>query len=431
MDVFASRRMGAILLLGFASGLPLYLTNRDLQAWMTMEGVSLGTIGLFALVGTPYSLKFIWAPLLDALPFPFLGRRRGWLLVTQVVLVAAIAWMATHDPKTSLKLVAINALVIAFFSATQDIAFDAYKIDVLEERELGTGAALGVLGYRVAMLVTGGLGFILADRAGWPAAYLLMAALMGIGIVGTLLAPEAPMRGRGPGLGEAIVMPFMDFVRRTKAWAIPILSFVVLYKLGDAALNNMATPFLLKAGFTQSQIGGVQGVMGLAATMVGVVVGGATQARIGLVRSLWVFGILQSAVNVSYYLLSLHPGNTPLMVSAVVLENFFQGTGTAALVAYMMSLSSPRFSATQYALLSSFMAFGRDWLTAPAGKLAEATGWPTFFLLTVAMAVPGILLLPVVAPWNARHVRGSTAHVTADETIGGLGESEDVAPNQR
>jgi PAT family beta-lactamase induction signal transducer AmpG len=226
-------------------------------------------------------------------------------------------------------------------------------------------------------------------------------------------------------------LPFVDFVQRTRIYAVPILLFIVLYKLGDAALNNMATPFLLKAGFTQTQIGAVQGVMGLAATIVGVIVGGAVQARIGLVRALWIFGVLQSAVNVTYWLLSTHPGNHTLMVSAVVLENFFQGMGTAALVAYLMSLSSPRFAATQYALLSSFMAFGRDWLTAPAGKLAEQVGWPGFFLRTMAMAVPGLLLLPFVAPWNAERVRGAAASATADDTVGGLGESADVAPEQR
>jgi PAT family beta-lactamase induction signal transducer AmpG len=430
-EIFASRKMAAIVLLGFASGLPYYLTNKDLQAWMTLEGVSLETIGYFSLVAWPYTFKFLWAPLVDALPFPFLGRRRGWLLVTQGALLLAIGWMATHDPRTGLQLVAINAIVIAFFSATQDIAFDAYKIDVLREEELGTGAAVGVLGYRVALLVTGGLAFMLADRSGWKATYVVMALLMLVGLAGTLMAPETRVRVKRPNLAEAVGLPFVDFVRRAGAFAVPILAFIVLFKLGDAALNNMATPFLLKAGFTQTEIGGVQGVMGLAATMVGVVVGGAAQARIGLVRCLWIFGILQSAVNLGYWVLSNNPGNHGLMVFVVVLENFFQGTATAALVAYLMSLSTPRFAATQYALLSSFMAFGRDWLTAPAGKLAEVVGWPQFFLLTIAMAIPGILLLPVVAPWNALRVRGAATSATSDDTVGGLGESADIAPEQR
>jgi len=430
-QVFASRKMAVILLLGFASGLPLYLTTKDLQAWMTLENVDLKTIGYVSLLSWPYTFKFLWSPLVDAFPIPFLGRRRGWLIATQVGLLLAIGWMGTHDPRTALHLVAVNAIAIAFFSATQDIAFDAYKIDVLREEERGAGAALGVLGYRAALIVVGGLGFIMADHVGWQWVYVMMAALMVLGIIGTLLAPEPKRVVAQPSLGQAIVFPFVDFWRRAGVYAVPILLFIVLYKLGDAALNNMSTSFLLKNGFTQTDIGTVQGVIGLAATIVGVVAGGAAQARIGLVRSLWIFGLLQSLVNASYYFLALHPGNRPLMFSAVVLENFFQGTGTAALVAYMMSLSTPRFSATQYALLSSFYGFGRDFLAAPAGKLAESTGWPSFFLLTLAMAVPGLLLLPIVAPWNGAHPRAAIADVDADETVGGRGETEDIAGGPR
>jgi PAT family beta-lactamase induction signal transducer AmpG len=334
--------------------------------------------------------------------------------------------MGTHDPRTALHMVAVNAIAIAFFSATQDIAFDAYKIDVLREEERGAGAAIGVLGYRVALLVVGGLGFILADHVGWKWVYVMMGGLMVVGMIGTLMAPEPPIAAARPNLGQAIVYPFVDFWRRAGALAVPILLFIVLYKLGDAALNNMSTTFLLKNGFTQTDIGAVQGVIGLAATIVGVLAGGAVQARIGLVRSLWALGLLQSLVNVSYYFLALHAGNRPLMLTAVVLENFFQGTGTAALVAYMMSLATPRFSATQYALLSSFYGFGRDFLAAPAGKLAEHTGWPEFFLLTLVMAIPGLLLLPVVAPWNAEHPRAAVADVDAGETVGGRGETEDI-----
>jgi PAT family beta-lactamase induction signal transducer AmpG len=275
------------------------------------------------------------------------------------------------------------------------------------------------------------VGFILADRVGWRGVYLLMALLMVLGIIGTLMAPEPRRAAAVPGLGQAIALPFVDFWRRAGMYALPILLFIVLYKLGDAALNNMSTAFLLKNGFTQTDIGEVQGVIGLAATIVGVIAGGAAQARFGLVRSLWVFGVLQSLVNVSYHVLALHPGNHPLMFTAVVLENFFQGTGTAALVAFMMSLANPRFSATQFALLSSFYGFGRDFLAAPAGKLAEHTGWPAFFLLTLAMAVPGLLLLFFVAPWGAAHPRGAVAAVTSDETVGGRGETADLGSGGR
>lgn len=424
-QVFASRKMAAILLLGFASGLPLYLTQKDLQAWMTLEHVDLKTIGYVSLLSWPYTFKWLWSPLVDAFPLPFLGRRRGWLIATQVGLLLGIAWMGTHDPRTALHMVAINAIAVAFFSATQDIAFDAYKIDVLREEERGAGAAIGVLGYRIALLVVGGLGFIMADHVGWKWVYVMMGALMVFGMIGTILAPEPRGMAARPNLGQAIVYPFVDFWKRAGAFALPILLFIVLYKLGDAALNNMSTAFLLKNGFTQTDIGAVQGVIGLAATIVGVLAGGAAQARIGIVRSLWIFGLLQSLVNVSYYFLAQNPGNHPLMFSAIVLENFFQGTGTAALVAYMMSLCTPRFSATQYALLSSFYGFGRDFLAAPAGKLAEQTGWPHFFLLTLAMAIPGLLLLPVIAPWNREHPRAAVA-AGIDEPIGGRGETEDL-----
>lgn len=429
-EVFASRKMFAILLLGFASGLPFYLTSKDLQAWMQLEHVDLKTIGYVSLLAWPYTFKFLWSPLIDSLPIPVLGRRRGWLIATQIGLLAAIALMSTHDPRTGLRLVAINAIAIAFFSATQDIAFDAYKIDVLRQEELGAGAAIGVLGYRVAMLVTGGVGFILADQLGWRAVYAMMAVLMAVGIAGTLMAPEPPRVARRPGIAEAVVIPFVDFVRRSRAYAVPILLFIVLYKLGDAVLNNMSVPFLMTAGFTQARIGEVQGVLGLAATIVGVVAGGAGQARLGLVRSLWVFGILQSIVNLTYFELAHHPGNDALMVSAVILENFFQGTGTAALVAYMMSLARPLYAATQYALLSSFMAFGRDFLAAPAGRLATHVGWPAFFLYTLGLALPGLLLLPLVAPWNADHARAAATEHLADETIGGRGETEDVGSGE-
>jgi MFS transporter, PAT family, beta-lactamase induction signal transducer AmpG len=409
LRVFGQPKMMAILVLGFASGLPLYLTSKALQAWMTVEKVDLTTIGFFAMVSWPYTFKFLWSPLIDRYAPPFLGRRRGWLLITQVGLGLAIASMALFDPQRSARGLALAAVFVAFFSATQDIAFDAYKIDVLDERERGAGASVGVLGYRIALLATGSLAFVLADRMPWPTVYLLMALLILPGIVAALAAPEPARPVRPPAsLRDAIVLPFQDFFGRAgPGTAIAILVFIVLYKLGDAMLNLMATPFLLQAGFSQTAIGAVQGGLGLLATIVGVLAGGAALAKLGLNRSLWVFGVLQSGVNVVYYALSLHLGSHSLLVGAVVAENFFQGMGTAALVAFMMALSSPRFAAAQYALLSSFYAFGRDWLASPSGKLAEVAGWPTFFLITIAAAIPGLLLLPLFAPWNGDEPRGA------------------------
>jgi PAT family beta-lactamase induction signal transducer AmpG len=435
LRVFGQPKMAAILFLGFASGLPLYLTSKTLQAWMTQEKVDLTTIGLFGLVGAPYTFKFIWSPLIDRYSPGFLGRRRGWLIITQVGLLLAIAAMSLQDPQRSLQWLAVAAVAVAFFSATQDIAFDAYKIDVLDEPERGPGASIGVLGYRIALLVTGSAAFVMADHMPWARVYLLIAGLMLIGVVATLRAPEPKVPVRRPAsLADAVVHPFVDFFNRTGPLnGMVILAFIVLYKLGDAMLNLMATPFLLKSGFSQTSIGTVQGGLGLLATIVGVLAGGAGLARLGVNRSILLFGILQSGVNVTYYFLSLNPGSHSLMVGAVIAENFFQGMGTAALVAFMMSLSSPRFAATQYALLSSFYAFGRDWLAAPSGALAESTGWPTFFLITIAAAVPGLLLIPLFAPQTRREPRGAAQIAPDDVDAAGIGrgETEDTSSTQR
>lgn len=398
--------MAALLLLGFSSGLPLYLTSKTLQAWMTVEDVNLTAIGLFSLVGLPYSLKFLWSPLLDRYVPPFLGRRRGWLVLTQIALFLAIAAMALQNPAQALQLLAINALIVAFFSATQDIAVDAYRTDVLEEREMGAGAAVYVLGYRVALLATGALALILADRIPWPAVYLLMSVLMGVGLVTAIWAPEPTLRDRPPGsLSEAVRLPFQEFFQRS-GWlqGVLILVFIVLYKLGDSLAANMSTPFLLKIGFSQTDIGAIQGGMGLLATIVGALAGGAILSKIGINRSLWVFGGLQAVSNLAYFVLAELGQNYPFMVAAINIENFCAGLGTAAFVAFLMSLCNQRFSATQFALLSSLMAVSRDILVAPAGGIAAATGWSWFFLITLVAALPGLLLLPVFAPWNAQHV---------------------------
>lgn len=401
-QVFQSRKMAALLLLGFASGLPLFLTSRTLQAWMTLEGVDLGAIGLFSLVALPYSLKFLWSPLLDRFVPPFLGRRRGWLVIAQVGLTVAIAAMALQNPKQSLQLLAINAVLIAFFSASQDIAFDAYRTDLLDQREMGAGAAISVLGYRVALLVTGSLALILADQLPWPLVYLCLAGLMLLSVFYSAWAPEPTGGDRPPEtLADAVRLPFLEFFQRSGIWrGALILIFIVLYRFGDALVNNMATPFLLQTGFSQTDIGAIQGGMGLLATIVGILAGGALLSQLGINRSLWVFGGLQALSNLAYFGLANLGQNYSAMVLAINVENFCGGLGTAGFVAFLMSLCNPSFSATQYALLSSLMAVSRDILVAPAGKLAEQTGWPLFFLLTLVAAVPGLALLPFFAPWN-------------------------------
>ncbi|BAZ50846.1 major facilitator superfamily protein [Nostoc sp. NIES-4103] len=420
LQVFGSRKMAALLLLGFSSGLPLFLTSKTLQAWMTVEKVDLTAIGLFSLVALPYSLKFLWSPLLDRFTLPFLGRRRGWLITLQVGLLIAIALMAFQQPKQTLQLLAINAFAIALFSATHDIAADAYRTDILEELELGAGAAVFVLGYRIALLLTGSLALILADRLPWSSVYLLMAFGMAIGMIGTLLAPE-PKAIRPPEtLAAAVILPFGEFFQRQGVLqAFLILVFIVLYKLGDSFVNNMSTPFLLQTGFTQTDIGAIQGGLGLIATIVGTLAGGAVLSKIGLNRSLWVFGGLQALSNLAYLLLAQVGKNYQALVLTINIENFCAGLGTAAFVAFLMNMCNQRFSATQYALLSSFMAISRDILVAPAGSLAKSTGWPLFFIISIVAAIPGLLLLPFFAPWNSKPAALSRPGLDEEEDLWG------------
>lgn len=412
LRVFTQRKMAAILFLGLSSGVPLFLTSRTLQAWMTVEGVDLTTIGLFSLVSLPYSLKFLWAPALDRYVPPLLGRRRGWLVVLQLALLLSIAAMALHDPRRGLELLAFNAVLIAFFSASTDVVFDAYKVDVLDEREMGAGAAIGVLGYRIALIITGSLALVLADQMPWPTVYLLLAFLMLVGVAAAFWAPEPVIGERPPAsLREAVVDPFVEFFRRTgPLWGVLILAFVIFYQLPDRFAQNMATPFLLQIGFTQTEVGAIQGGIGMASTIVGVLAGGAVIAALGINRSVWIFAALQILSNLAYHWISLVGDDRGVLVVAVILENVSGGMVTAVFVAYMMSLSSRRFSATQFALLSSMMTAARDVIVTPAGAVAEATGWPTFFLLTLATGLPALLLLPMLVPWGQEHPRGSAHH---------------------
>lgn len=403
LQVFRSRKLAALLLLGFASGLPLFLTSRTLQAWMTDAGVDLGVIGWFSLVSLPYTLKFLWSPLLDRFVPPFFGRRRGWLVVTQLGLMLAIGAMSLQQPAEALKFLAINALIITFLSATQDIAGDAYRTDVLDPLEYGIGASIWVLGYRIAILVSGSLTLILADYLPWNLVYLIMAGLMVVGLLTTIGAPEPLERDRPPeSLVDAVYLPFQEFFLRLGArFAAIVLLFILLYRLGDALVGNMVTPFLLEVGYSKTELGAIQGSFGFLATTLGVVGGGIIVTRIGIYRSLWIFGALQALSNLGYFGLTLLPKNTTGLLLAINLENVCAGLVTAVFVAYLMSLCHHTFTATQYALLSSLMAIANTVLAGPAGDLAKAVGWSTFFLLTIVASLPGLLLLPIVAPWNA------------------------------
>jgi PAT family beta-lactamase induction signal transducer AmpG len=395
---FRSRKIFILLLLGFASGLPLALTGATLQAWLAVEGVDIKTIGWFTLVGQPYVYKFLWAPLMDRYSIPFLGRRRGWLAVTQVLLLVFIAWMGGVSPKDTPWLLAALALAVAFLSASQDVVFDAYRADVLEAEERGAGAAVSVLGYRIAMLVSGGLALILVDNfISWTLAYWLMAGLMLVGLVATWAADEPKAHGAPPrSLAAAVRDPLKDYFSRDGAWLLLIL--IILYKLGDAFAGTLTTAFLLRgAGFSLTDVGLANKWLGVGATIVGLLIGGALMARLKLYKSLLLFGLLQALTNLGFMILAMAGKSYPLMITVIAAENLCGGMGTAAFVALLMALCDRRFSATQYALLSALASLGRVYVGPAAGALAAIYGWAPFFFLTFLIALPGIAML-----WSQR-----------------------------
>jgi MFS transporter, PAT family, beta-lactamase induction signal transducer AmpG len=399
-----NRKMAALLFLGFSSGLPLFLTSRTLQAWMTKADVDLTKIGLFSLVALPYSLKFLWAPLLERYRLPLLGRRRGWLLICQIATMLTIAAMAWQDPNQNLQTLAITALLLAFFSASQDIVVDAYRTDSLTGPEMGAGAGIYVAGYRGALIVSGAFALFLADKFPWPTVYLILAGLMLVGIITTFWAPEPPLIAPPPTrLWRAIVEPLRELFQRLGGLkTLLILVFIVLYRYADSLAGAMVTPFLLKTGFTQTEIGLVLGVMGLLASIVGALVGGTIVSRIGINRSLWVFGFVQAASNLAYFVLAQTGKNYMMMVLAINIENLCGGLAIAGFFAFLMSLCSQKFSGPQYALLSSLMAASSSILVSPAGQLAKDVGWANFFLISLVAALPSLALLPFFAPWNQR-----------------------------
>jgi len=402
LEVFLQPKMMVIMGFGFASGLPLLLTKDTLQAWMTKDGINIETVVWFSLVSLPYSLKFLWSPLLDRFVPPFLGRRRGWILLLQIALMLAIALMASQSPKQSLELLAIMGVIVAFLSATQDIVVDAYRADILEKHEAGAGAGIAVLGYRLALLTTGALAFALADVIGWQWAYLIMAGLMGVGVATTLWGKNPPAETTTTiTLVDAVWKPLQEFFSRlTIKKGLLILLFILLYRLADSLVAVVATPFLLSLKFTQTELGAVRGGIGLAATLVGTLAGGAVLSKIGVNKSLWIFGILQAASNGFYWLLAVVGQNFAMMLLTVNVENFCTGLGTAAFVGFLITMCHPQFSATQYALLSSLVALSRDIVVAPSGEIVEFLGWQGFFAMSILAAVPGLILLPLFAPWR-------------------------------
>ncbi len=390
------KRLAIIFFLGFSSGLPLALTGATLQAWFTTAGISIVAIGSLSLVGQPYVYKFFWAPLFDRYTLPFLGRRRGWLLLTQVGLLFSIAAMAAFNPQQSPYILGGLALLVAFLSASQDIAFDAYRTDLLDPNERGIGAALTTGGYRIAMMVSGGLGLVLADFLGWHITYLIMALLMIIGMVTTWFSTEPDFANTGIKapitLRSATIDPLREFFSRKAA--VGLLLFIVLYKIGDALSLSLATPFLIRGlGFSLSVVGATFKGVGLITAMLGIFVGGLIMARLSLFRSLFLFGILQIVAILFLMELAIVGKNYSLLVAAISADSFFNGLGTTALVVYMMSLCDHRYTAMQFALLSAFSAIGRVFIGPIAGIMVEHIGWVSFFAWSIIASIPGLLLL--------------------------------------
>jgi len=395
-----SWHMLVALVMGFSSGMPLLLTVSVLQAWMTREGVDLSIIGLFALVGLPYTLKFLWAPLLDRFTLPWLGRRRGWLLTAQLALAASIAWLGLNDPAESPWLLALAALLVTFFSASQDIVIDAYRREDLAEHELGLGSSLYVFGYRLGMLLAGSGGLILADFFAFRTVYLLLAATMLVGVVTTLLAREPEVAAGTPRtLQEAVVRPFVEFFSRPGA--LLFLLFILFYKIGDGMAQAMTMPFYLQLGFSTSEVGTIAKFFGFWATIAGGLAGGVLIMRLGISRSLWLFGVLQALSTACFAILVWSGHDLAWLAAVIAFENLSGGMGTAAYMAFMASLTNKRFTATQYALLSSLMGIPRVLASAPTGLMAEQMGWAAFFITCSLMALPGLLLLQRFAPWRS------------------------------
>ncbi len=397
LAIYRDRRVLAILVMGFASGLPLALTGSTLSIWLKEAGISLTAIGLFAGVGLAYTLKFLWAPLIDRVALPVLtrrlGRRRGWAIAIQALLALALVALGACDPVRNAALVALAAVVVAFLSASQDIVIDAFRVELLADREQGAGAAATQVGYRIGMVASTAGALYLATFFGWFWAYVGMAALLAVGAAGVLMAREltAPPPPRGPWLQGAVVAPFAEFLGRDAALAI--LAFVVLYKFGDALAGVMSNPFYVALGFTKIEIANIAKVFGLGASIAGVVLGGGVVYRLGVMPALLVCGILQMLSNLAYIAQLWAGPDAATLAFTIGVENVTGGMSSSAFVAYLSRLCNPAFTATQYALLSALAATARTVLASSGGWFADELGWAPFFLLSTAACVPSLLLL--------------------------------------
>ena len=425
LTLYGDRRVIAVLFLGFASGLPLMLVAGTLSTWLREAEVSRAAIGLFAFVFAPYTFKFAWAPLMDRLPLPplttWLGRRRGWMLAAQVGLMASIWGLGRTDPASDLYLVAAMALAVAFFSASQDVVIDAYRVESLPERKLGAGAGVVVLGYRVGMFVATWGALRLADAADWALAYTVMAALVGVGMVTALLVPEPPGsgfarpaggRGLKAWLASAVIEPFGDFFQRHGVHvAVVILVLISVFKASDVLLTLLANPFYIDMGFTKAQIADVTKLFGVWMTVAGGLLGGVVVFRLGILKSMVVAAVLMAGSNLMFAVLTWTGPQLPVFVATIAIENLSGGIGTAVFVAFLSALCNVHYTAVQYALLTSFMQlFGKFVIVPSSGFYADAVGWTWFFVTSTVFALPAIGLVL----WLVRH--GPEIKVARPET---------------
>ncbi|NCF25420.1 MAG: MFS transporter [Gammaproteobacteria bacterium] len=387
---------------GFTSGLPLYILIQLVPAWLRTEGVGLAEIGFFALIQFPYTWKFLWSPLMDRFTLPFLGHRRGWMLITQLALFASIATLGFINPGLSIWTVAYLSAAVAFFSASQDIVLDAYRRELLPDVELGLGNAIHVQAYRLSGLVPGALALILADQMPWHTVFTIVAAFMFVGIVLTLSVSEAIAEPKPPQtIRAAVIEPFREFLGRAGVRsAMYVLAFLFLYKLGDNMATALQSPFFIDVGFTLTQIGTVAKFSSLTAAIVGGVVGGLIMVKLSINRALWAFGVVQIVSILGFAALSVIGPNLWMLGFAVAFEYLGVGLGTAALTAFIARSTHVAFAATQFALFTALAATPRTLASAITGVIVEQTGWTNFFLLCTVLAVPGMLLLRKVAPWS-------------------------------
>ena len=406
-EALFNRRMLICVFVGFSSGLPLYLLINLLPAWLRSEGVDLKAIGLFALIGLPYTWKFLWSPLLDRFAVPWLGRRRGWMFAMHVALLVSIPALGLLRPQTDIWTIAYLAAAVAFFSASLDIALDAFRRELLPDAELGLGNSIYVNAYRISSLVPGSLALILADRMPWSSVFFITALFMLPGLVMTLVVREPTAAAPPKTLTEAVVEPFREFINRAGAsQALLVVAFIFLYKLGDSMATALATPFYLDMGFTKTEIGLVAKNAGLWASIAGGMLGGLWMVKIGINKGLWLFGGVQ-LVSILGFAGLAWLGRPDVVVLAVVIafEALGIGLGTVAYVAFIARATNPRFTATQFALFTSLSAVPRTVINATTGWIVAQTGWFNFFLICTLLAVPGMALLLRVAPWNEGNER--------------------------